>query len=111
MNIAQARDEGRWVSFTGEDLVLASSSNSSADVVALPSLEVYEAFPYAVLEGMAHGKPILATNVGAVPDMLGVGTDEIGGICIEPGNEQQLELAIIRLRDHPDEGKHLALMG
>jgi len=112
IEIAKTRDEGRWLTLTGElSRTQVQAEISSADVVALPSLQIYEAFPYAVLEGMAHGKPIIATSVGAIPDMIGVGTNEISGICLEPGNEKQLELALGYLRDHPDERKAMGING
>lgn len=112
IRIAKARDEGRWLNFTGEvSRTRVQDEISCADALALPSLQVYEAFPYAVLEGMAHAKPILATNVGAIPDMIGVGTGEIAGICVEHGNEQQLETALKHLRDHPDERKAMGING
>lgn len=33
-------------------------------------LSHYEAFPYVVLEAMAHGMPVVATRVGGVPEIL-----------------------------------------
>ena len=42
---------------------------NEADVMAFPSIS--EAFPYAVLEAMACGAPIVATDVGGVKEALG----------------------------------------
>lgn len=44
---------------------------SCCGLFVLPSYS--EGFPNAVLEAMALGRPILATNVGAIPDMLSGG--------------------------------------
>lgn len=49
-----------------------------ADFLLLPSLS--EAMPMVVLEAMAAGVPVIATDVGNVMEMLGVGTGEPAGI-------------------------------
>ncbi len=40
----------------------------AADVVALPSRS--EAFPMVLLEAAAHGRPVIATNVGGIPEIV-----------------------------------------
>ncbi len=62
-----------------------------SDVVILPSYS--EGFPLTVLEGMSCGLPIIATKVGAIPDMIG----ENGGILVDKGNVEQIAQAIERL--------------
>jgi len=76
---------------------------SLLDVVALPSLE--EGFPNVVLEAMAAGKPVLATGVGGIPEVV---IHEETGLLVPPGNPQALAEGILRLLTHPDEAKTLA---
>jgi glycosyltransferase involved in cell wall biosynthesis len=64
-----------------------------ADVAALSS--DFEGSPLAVMEYMAAGKPVVATNVGGVPDLI----DSDSGILIEPGDERALAVALARLLD------------
>jgi len=55
------------------------------DVFVLPSLK--EGFPWIILEAMAAEIPIIATNVGAIPEIIENGKE---GILIEPKNSQIL---------------------
>jgi len=44
---------------------------AEADLVVIPSLS--EIFPYVALEAVAIGAPVVATNVGGIPEILGEG--------------------------------------
>lgn len=59
-------------------------------ILILPSYN--EGLPMAILEGMACGKVIISTNVGAIPEVV----KEENGILISPGNIQSLAEAIIK---------------
>lgn len=60
-----------------------------AAVLVLPSY--YEGLPMAVLEGMAAGKAIISTTVGAIPEVIG----EENGILLEPGDVEGLAEAML----------------
>jgi glycosyltransferase involved in cell wall biosynthesis len=62
---------------------------SRADVLALPSYS--EGLPYALLEGMAAGKAVLVTPVGAIPDVVTAG---VHGILVPPRDVTALATAI-----------------
>lgn len=57
--------------------------------LVLPSYS--EGLPMAVLEGMACGKAIISTSVGAIPEVVKVEN----GIIIQPGDVSSLEKALI----------------
>lgn len=50
-----------------------------ADVFILPSYQ--EGVPYSILESLAAGTPVIATNVGGIPDIM---VDGVHGILIKP---------------------------
>lgn len=57
-----------------------------------------ESFPYVVLEAAAAGLPLIATNVGGIPEMV-IGTSNK---LIEPGDADALEAAMEALVAAPD---------
>ncbi len=65
---------------------------SEADVFALPTHA--DAVPWAVLEAMAAGLPVVASAVGAIPEMLGE-----GGETVPPGDAEALAAALRRLSE------------
>ena len=60
-----------------------------ADIFVLPSYA--EGMPIAILEAMACSLPVVATNVGGIPDLITEGQE---GYLLEPGDVQGLARAI-----------------
>lgn len=56
-----------------------------------------EGFPGAILEAMAVGLPIVATNVGAIPEIV---DNEKGGYICPPKNIEKIKEAIVKLKNH-----------
>ena len=68
---------------------------AAADVVVAPSL--FEAAPKVILEAMACGAPVVATDVGGVPEVMSNG---FNGLIIPPADSNSLSSAIsLLLRD------------
>ena len=68
----------------------------------------WESFPLAVLEAMAAGVPVVATEVGDTPYILDNGR---AGTLVPPHDVSALAGAIQRLLAHPDERERLAEAG
>lgn len=67
---------------------------SAADVFVLPSS--IEGFPLSVLEAMAMEVAVIASDVGAVSDVLSAGID---GFIVRPGSATDITKAIESLKD------------
>jgi glycosyltransferase involved in cell wall biosynthesis len=66
-------------------------------VLALPSLE--ENAPMVVIEAMAAGKPVVATRVGGVPDLVQEGET---GFLVPPSDDEALAQRLGQLLDDAD---------
>jgi len=90
----RARELGvsRWFSFTGFRAD-ASALIKGMDIFVLPSLR--ENLPVALLEAMACGVSVVATDVGGVREVLGV----TGVEPVEPGSSKAISWAVNRLLD------------
>ena len=67
-----------------------------AAIVVLPSFR--EGLPLCVIEAMAHGRPVVATKVGGIPELV---EDGVTGFLVEPGDPAALRRALQRLLDDP----------
>lgn len=65
---------------------------AACDVIALPTQR--DPFPIALLEAMALGKPVVATGVGGIPEMIASGES---GFVVPPDDIDAFAGAILRL--------------
>lgn len=108
--IAAGKGNGTWLNFSGQqnkEQVLEIMSNSP--LLVLPSYT--EGFPMVIIEAMAMGCAIIATDVGAIPEMLAIYGDKPCGISIPARNAEMLEKAILTLFDNMEYTKILGQRG
>jgi len=94
--VRQLALDGSW-EFVGsyEGTVGCSAFMRTLDVFVLPSFA--EGTSKSIIEAMAHGLPIITTNVGGLPDLLTSGA----GILIPPGDSAALVDAMQCLASDP----------
>ena len=76
----------------------------ASDALVLSS--AWEGMPVVVLEAMASRRPVVATSVASIPEML---EDGVSGLLAPPGNSEALANAMEKLMDaSPEERQALA---
>lgn len=58
----------------------------------------YEGFPGSVIEAMMHGKPVIASRIGGIPEII---DDGVTGLLFEPGNADDLAEKVRYLWERP----------
>jgi colanic acid/amylovoran biosynthesis glycosyltransferase len=96
---------GNHISFLGfipHDLLLSKMSAGQWDVLVLPSIVVeggrQEGMPICLIEAMARGLAVIATETGGIPELLREGA----GLIVPPNNAGALADAIQSLRLSPN---------
>lgn len=94
------------------DNVINKGFTSGRDLVELirnarfsvfPS-ECNENCPFAVMESLAYGTPVIGAAIGGVPELI---EDSVTGLLFESGNEKQLRERVEWLWNHQEEWKKL----
>jgi glycosyltransferase involved in cell wall biosynthesis len=68
----------------------------------------YETFPMTVLEAYACGKPVIASMVGGLNDLV---VDGVTGFLVKPGDVKQLACSILSLLDGNCRAEEMGLRG
>ena len=77
----------------------------AADVFAFSTF--YEHHPFAVLEALSTGLPVVTTKVGGIPETIESGKN---GFLVEPFNPKQFADRILYLLDHPVEASEMGAL-
>jgi glycosyltransferase involved in cell wall biosynthesis len=91
-----------------EHVLLTGARTDVPDVLAALDVAVlssdYEGIPLSLLEFMDAGKPIVATNVGGVPEVIENG---VHGVLVPPRDETTLAAAVGGLLRDRDRAREL----
>ena len=94
MELIEKENLSDKVTFTGfvkyDDL---PTYYAQSDIVVVPS-QIYESFSYTVAQGMACGKPVIASNIGGIPETIDY---ERAGKLFRPGDVDDLSMEIENL--------------
>jgi glycosyltransferase involved in cell wall biosynthesis len=89
-------------------LLMLGYRSDAADVMATLDVAVsssaFEGSPLAVMEYMESARPIVATRVGGVPDLI---EDGVHGLLVEPGDAAALDGAIRRMLADGDAARRM----
>ena len=101
---AAALDLTSRVRFLGQvahERILGWYADGSVDAMVLPSVDLgnheHEGIPVSLMEAMAHGVPVVSTETGGIPELLGDGA----GLLVPPGDPEALAAALRRLLEDP----------
>ncbi|MEA2732410.1 MAG: hypothetical protein QOF70_6885 [Acetobacteraceae bacterium] len=71
---------------------------AAMDVIVQPSVAL-ESFGMALAEAQALGRPVIASNVGGMPEVVSEG---VTGLLVPPGNAPALAAAMVSLLEDPE---------
>ncbi len=93
------------ISFLGYQRDIAPFMAMS-DVIVMASL--WEGFPYVLLEALALARPVVATRVGGIPEIV---EDGSSGLLVPPRDPERLAAAILYLLRNPGTAAKLGQQG
>jgi glycosyltransferase involved in cell wall biosynthesis len=79
---------------------------AAADIVVMPSRA--EGLPHLLLEALAVGRPVVASRVGGIPDVVHHGET---GLLVPPAAPGEVADSVLRLLDDPELARRLGHQG
>ena len=92
-----------WIGAQPRDRVMALMQN--ARVLVFPSTW-YECAPMTIVEAFACGLPVIASNLGSIPEFV---RHRYNGLLFEPGDPQDLARQVRWAFDHPEELREMRM--
>jgi glycosyltransferase involved in cell wall biosynthesis len=77
----------------------------AADIFAFSTF--YENLPFAVLEALSTGLPVVTTNVGGIPEIIKSGRN---GFLVQPSNARELADSVLYYLEHPSAASEMAFL-
>jgi glycosyltransferase involved in cell wall biosynthesis len=77
---------------------------SIMDILVLPSLN--EAVGIVLIEAQSLGIPVVASNVGGIPEII---KDQETGLLVKPGDPQDIASAVLSLLNDPARAKEMSI--
>jgi glycosyltransferase involved in cell wall biosynthesis len=98
---------GKNITFTG--FLPGDSLNiiSAFDIMVMPTID-FEGFGYSMAEAMATGVPVIASNIGALPEVI---EHNISGLLVEPFNIQSWTESLEKMVSKPKMRKTIGNAG
>jgi glycosyltransferase involved in cell wall biosynthesis len=103
--LQEAPTNVEFMGFLGKDHLAQFYKNTRC--LVLPST-CYEMFPLVILEAMAYGVPVIAANIGGIPEII---EDGKSGLLFEPGNPEDLARKMKYLWENPDLSREMGQKG
>jgi len=103
--LAVAHGVDREVIFTGY-IPDVHRVYSALDILVVPSR--WEGFGLILVEGMSSGKPIVATNVGAIPEVV---LPNETALLVPPSMPSAIASGVIHLLENPEEARRMGEKG
>lgn len=89
---------------TGDEL---KALLEGAQFVVVPS-RWYENLPFSVMESLAAGKPLVAADIGGIPEMV---EDDVNGLLFPNGDEERLASCLSRMLGDAELRRRMAAAG
>ncbi len=105
-DLAQSLSLGNSLQFAGFCADITSAI-AQLDLLVHAST-VPEPFGQVVVEGMAAGKPVVATNAGGIPEVV---IENVSGILVAPGDIDAMANAIIQILKDPAAARAMGQAG
>jgi glycosyltransferase involved in cell wall biosynthesis len=97
----------------GRHVVMAGFRNDVPEIIAaldifiLPSI-ASEATSQVIPQALAMGKPVIATDSGGLSEII---ENEVTGLLISPKSHDAIAHAIVRMAEHKEQAKEMAMRG